>query len=279
MSESQSLLSLIEARIARGEVALPARSQVAVRLQKALQEPDANVPQVLELIESDQALTADVLRVANSSFYRGLSAISTVRSAVVRIGSAEVLRLAIAATEKEQYRVRDPRLGELMAPLWNHAMGTAIGARWLAHRLGYRDIESEVFIAGLLHDVGKLLLVRVCDDLLRSGELGAEIPISLLTEVMQAGHCQHGAALMQHWGLPTAYHEVALNHHSDTIDSANTILLLVRLANHTCRALGIGLAHDPSLDLAATQEAFALNARDILLAELSIMLEDSFTLS
>lgn len=278
MSGSQSLLDLIDARIAAGDVVLPARNQVAVRLQEALQQPDAELSQVLDLIESDQALTADVLRVANSSFYRGLTAITTVRGAVVRIGGSEVLRLALAATEKDQYRVRDPRLGESMAPLWNHAMGTAIAARWLATRLGYRDVENEVFIAGLLHDVGKLLLLRICDDLLHGGEINADIPTSLLLEVIKAGHRQHGAALLRHWGLPEIYHEVALHHDDEVLDHAHTILLLVRLANLACRSLGIGLEHEPSLAVAATEEAFALNATDILLAELAIMLEDTFSL-
>lgn len=279
MNGPQSLLDVIAARLTAGDVVLPARSEVAVQLHGMLHREDIELAQILTVIESDAALTSEVLRVANSSFFRGLTSIATVHQAVLRVGAAEVLRLALAATEKEQYQVRDPRLAGLMDPLWNHALGTAMGARWLASRLGYRDIENEVFVAGLLHDVGKLMVLRVSDDLIRRGDIPDAIPGPLLTEVIHAGHLEHAAALLRHWALPEVYVRVAEHHHDGVVDPADTVLLLVRLANLGCRQLGIGLRHEPSLVLAATEEAVALNARDILLAELTIMLEDAFSLA
>lgn len=278
MSESLSLLQLIEQAIASLEVALPARNQTAVHLQNVLAHPGYEVNEILDIVESDQALTAEVLRVANSPFYGGLSEITTVHNAVVRIGGPEVVRLAIAAVEKESYRVQDRALGELMAPLWNHAMGVALGARWLARKLGYNDLENEVFIAGLLHDVGKLLLIRVCDDLISSDRITQAIPDAVILEILEEGHCRHGAALLDHWGLPAAYKTVVLQHHDEDIDENNTLLLIVRLADLACRSLGVGMNSDKSLNLSATEEAHALQVQDVMIAELSIMLEDSFSL-
>lgn len=279
MSEHRSLLNMIEDAIEAGAVTLPARNQTAQRLQGILANSDFDIQEVLDIVEVDQALTTEVLRVANSSFYGGLTEVTTVRGAVVRIGGPEVVRLAIAATEKESYKVRDPRLGELMQPLWDHAMGVAMGARWIARRLGYRDLESESFIAGLLHDVGKLLLIRVIDDLQHAGQLVCAVPESVVREVLGAAHAQYGANLLAHWSLPDVYQTVVRDHHQDPCDEQNPLLLMVRLANKACLSLGIGLAHDPSLTLAATEEAHALDARDVMLAELAIMLEDSFTLA
>ena len=278
MSENLSLLDLIEQAIASLEVALPARNQTAVQLQQVLAKPDYDLREILELIESDQALTAEVLRVANSPFYGGLSEITTVQNAVVRVGGPEVIRLAIAAIEKESYRVRDAGLADLMAPLWNHAMGVALGARWLARKLGFQELENEAFIAGLLHDVGKLLLVRVCDDLISGDRIDQTIPDAVIHEILEQGHCRHGAALSDHWGLPDTYRTVILEHHDEHADEHNTLLLIVRLADLACRSLGVGMNRDSSLNLTATEEAHALDAREVLLAELTIMLEDSFSL-
>jgi len=278
VSENVSLLDLIEDAIASGEVALPARNQTAQQLQAILGRADYEIQEVLDIIESDQALTAEVLRVANSPFYGGLSKITTVRNAVVRVGAPEVVRLAIAATERESYRVRDAGLARLMEPLWDHALGSALAARWLARKLGFVDLESEAFIGGLLHDVGKLLLVRVCDDLLAQGRITQSIPDTVVAEILHAAHGRHGAALLQHWGLPDSYLSVVRDHHEETFDPRETLLVLVRLANHACHGLGVGLQHDASLDLNATEEAHALGASEILLAELVIMLEDHFAL-
>lgn len=275
-SGNQSILSMVEDAIASLDAALPARNQTAVRLQDILSRPDYDIQEILAIIESDQALTAEVLRVANSPFYGGLNEITTVRKAFVRLGGPEVVRLAIAAVEKESYKVKDPALAAFMVPLWTHAMGVAQASRWLARRLGYRDIENEAFIAGLLHDVGKLLLVRVCDDLKGSGRIAETIPETVVREILEAGHCRHGEALLAHWGLPEVYRTVVRRHHDEEIDEHETLLLVARLANLACRSLGIGLSHDSSLNLGATEEAHALDVRGLLLAELIIMLEDSF---
>ncbi len=279
MSQPVALLDLIEQTIASGEITLPARNQTARQLQTILADPDYDLQAILDLIESDQALTAEILRVANSPFYGGLSEITTVRKAVVRIGGPEVVRLAIAATEKRSYQVADPALSRSIARLWDHALGTAQAARWLARKLGYADLESEAFIAALLHDVGKLLLIRVLDERRSAGRLEQEIPEPVLQEILESGHSRHGAQLLDHWGLPGSYRRVVAEHHADFLDEHDTLMLLVRLANRACHALGIGMLAEPTLNLAATEEAHALDASDLLLAELSIMLEDSFQLA
>lgn len=278
MSGSPSLLETIENAITSGSVALPARSQTARQLQGILGRDDYDTQEILDIIEADQALTTEVLRVANSPFYGGLAEITTVRNAVVRMGGPEVVRLAVAATEKTSYEVRDARLATLMTPLWDHAIGTALASRWLARRLGFRDLESEAFIGGLLHDVGKLLILRVIDDLATAGELTERPPPDVIDEILRAAHCAHGATLLEHWGLPGIYRQVVRRHHDESLDDHDALLLMIRLANKACNALGIGLSHDASLTLAATEEAHALDAREILLAELSIMLADSFAL-
>lgn len=276
MNGTPSLLQMIDEAIASCDVALPPRSHAAARLHEALGRDDGDIGEIIDILETDPALTAGVLRVANSSFYGGLSAVTTVRAAVVRLGGPEVTRLALAVLEKGAFTVSDPELAAAMDPLWDRAVGVAMAARWLARRLGYDTLQNEAFIGGLLHDIGKLVLVTVCDRLRTAGRIDRPIPGPVFAEILDAGHCRHGAALLQQWGVPPVYRDLAASHHAETVDERDTLLLIVRLADLACRAAGIGGAADPSVNLCATAEAHALDADDILLAELAIMLEDGF---
>ena len=279
MTAQLSLVDLIERRIADGKVDLPPANQITAKLQALTTDPDFDMNEVVEIISSDQALTAEVLRVANSSFYGGLSTVRTVRDAVVRLGAPEIVRLAVLSTEKAAYKARTPQLSGMIPHLWNHAVAAAVGARWLARKLGFTDLENEAFIGGLLHDVGSLMLVRIIDDLTVSGDLEVALPPAVLAELIATGHTKHGYALARHWNLPDVYCEVVRDHHDEDLSEKGTLINLVALADKACEQLGIGLDKDPSLRLDATDEAAMLGASDLVLAQLSIMLEDAHALT
>ncbi|MFO7608556.1 MAG: HDOD domain-containing protein [Candidatus Krumholzibacteriia bacterium] len=275
MTTQLSLLDLIEQRIAEGRVELPPANEISSRLQSVTTDPDFAMGEVVEIIGSDQALTAGVLRVANSAFYGGLSPVRTVRDAVVRLGAPELVRLAVLSAEKAAYQASTPQLREMIPDLWRHASATALGARWLARKLGFSDQENEAFIGGLLHDVGSLMLVRIIDDLMATGELEVALPPAVLAEVIGTGHTKHGYHLTRHWNLPEIYCEVVRDHHREDLAEAGSLINLVALADKACLQLGIGLEADASLRLDATDEAQMLGASDLVLAQLSIMLEDA----
>ena len=213
MTTQLSLMDLIEQRIAAGKVDLPPANRITAKLQSVTTDPDFAMGDVVELISSDQALTTEVLRVANGAFYGGLSQVRSVRDAVVRLGAPEIVRLAVMSGEKAAYRARTPQLQAMIPPLWQHAVATAMGARWLAKKLGFNNLENEAFIGGLLHDVGSLMLVRIIDDLMIAGELEATLPPAVLVEIIETGHTRRGYELARHWHLPDVYCDVVRDHH------------------------------------------------------------------
>lgn len=275
MTAQLSLMDLIEQRIATGKVDLPPANQITAKLQAVTTDRDFAMGDVVELISSDQALTTEVLRVANGAFYGGLSKVRSVRDAVVRLGAPEIVRLAVMSSEKAAYQARTPQLREMIPPLWQHAVAAAMGARWLAKKLGFSDLENEAFIGGLLHDVGSLMLVRIIDDLISAGELEVTLPPEVLVEIIDTGHTRHGYDLARHWNLPDVYCDVVRDHHREDLGEAGTLINLVALADKACVQLGIGLDKDTSIRLDATDEAVMLGASDLVLAQLSIMLEDT----
>ncbi len=272
MSETRSLLDLINQLIDSEQLSLPVWNQVSVQLQQLCAQDDFNAAEVERLVTSDAALAAEVLRSANSPFFGGLTTIGTIRGAIVRLGMDQVKRLAFMAAQRDQYCARDPQLMKMLQTLWRHAGAAAMAAQWLAGRLRLRHLQEECFLGGLLHDIGQLLILRAIDELGRSQSF--PISLSLVGEVLRTAHSQMGYNLLCRWNIPETYCRIAKLHHALKIDATDVALVVVRLANEANRKAGTGLDPDPSLALGATPEAHILKASDIVLAELEVMLED-----
>jgi len=268
MTGTVSLLDLVERELATSDVHLPPFSKAVTELQAIAQDENHDIDELVRLITSDQALATEILRASNSAFYGGLTEITTIKQAIVRLGSPEVVRLAILATEKGKYVVKQPSLQGMIEPLWAHAAAVALGSRWLAGKLGYGELGDEVFLAGLLHDVGKLMLVKIVDQILEQETGERTIPATVIQEMLDTAHCEYGYRLVNQWQLPENYQVVVRDHHQEQPDTASTTLLIVRLVDLACRHIGIGLHHDGDIVLAASEEAFDLGATDLLLAEL-----------
>ena len=275
MVQDQSFIEIVDKHLASSDARLPVFNTTALRIQQeiAKEEPDTRL--IEKLIVSDQSLTAKVLSVSNSSFYKGLQQVETVRNAMVRLGINEVSNIVMLVTHEHNFRSKDPFVHGMMRKLWRHSLGCALGSNWLAKQCGLHALAHEAFFGGLLHDVGMLFILTVIDDLKHSSELKTQPSDALLLEAMETLHTNHGHTLMAHWNLPEKYSQIARDHHHVEFDPNNLLLALVRLADKACSKLGIGLEEDPSLVLVATSEAEALHVSEVDLARMEIMLEDS----
>ncbi len=267
-------MDIVQAHLAGDDLQLPVFNRTALQLQKAMSQPDFSMEKCAALISHDQALASQVLKEANSSFYSGLKKVTTIRDAMIRLGAKEVLNLTMTVTQRNQYQCRHPGLRRLVEKLWRHSLGVAVASQWLARQAGYQAQAQEAFLAGLLHDIGRLFLLRVLDEMAAKNLMRMTEP--LVMEVLDAMHVEQGHKLMTKWGLPELYCEIVRLHHSNAAEGETTVLLLVQLANQACHKLGLSLRPDPDLVLATTREAQALDIREIALAELEIMLEDKF---
>jgi len=275
MHQESSFIEIVDKRLASSDTRLPVFNTTALRIQEEIAKEEPDLRLIEKLIVSDQSLTAKVLSVSNSSFYKGLQQVSTVRNAIVRLGINEVSNIVMLVTHENNFRSKDSFVHGIMRKLWRHSVGCAIGSNWLAKQCGLHAMAHEAFFAGLLHDVGMLFILTVIDDLKHSNELKAQPSNALLIEAMNTLHANHGHSLMSHWNLPPKYSQIARDHHEEEFDPNNLLLALVRLADKACCKLGIGLDEDPSLVLVATSEAEILHVSEVDLARMEIMLEDS----
>ena len=146
--------------LASQPIELPIFHPVALKLQRMLSDYDFTVDEVAQVANEDQSLASQMLKMANSPMYMGRTKVATIKEAVIRLGAQQVINIAMAASQASAHASDNPVLNKYMQELWLHSHGSALGARWMAHNCGMRGIADEIYLAALLHDVGKLYLLK-----------------------------------------------------------------------------------------------------------------------
>ena len=269
---SESIKTLIANRVDSNDFKLPVFSPVALEIQQAINE-DADLRDIEIMIHKDQAMAAEILRLANSAFFAGLAKQRTISQALVRLGLNRVFSIVMMAAQKQAFHASNPFLNELMETLWKHAAASAAGCRWVAQRCGYSELADDAFLAGLLHDLGSLVVLKATDEILADGK-ATDMTNEVMKEVIDSLHTEYGHRVMLAWELPQQYIEAAREHHLPETSSPNMLLHIVKLVDAVCRKVGIGLVHDPDLALEGLPEVKQLGIKDVHLAELEIELED-----
>jgi HD-like signal output (HDOD) protein len=217
-----------------------------VRLAQVVSSPGSHLEEVVELISFDQALTVKLLRAANSAASGSTSHIGTVQEAVMRIGTAQVMTLAVASSAKSMLQSRVPAYGLDEGTLWRHSVAAAVSAE-VAAGFCRVDVPPETFTAALLHDIGKLVMGRFLSpeilDFIHSaqqidhlGQLEAE---SLLLGV---NHGELGGLVAQHWKLPPRVVQGIIYHHNP-VEGNDVICQLTYLSNVMAKHIEAQLDH------------------------------------
>ena len=268
----KSIIEFVKERLEQGGLELPVFNAVAVKVQQMLSLGDCSAKAIAEAIQRDQALVSHVLRVANAPFYAGLNPVKTIQDAIVRLGDRSIANMVMMVTQKRSYFSRNAKLQRLMPPLWSHALGVAVGSRWMARHLGLDGLAEEAFMAGLLHDIGKLLLLKIVEDLQQPESIEVNVSGSVIRDILETMHTAQGEILMRYLNMPESYCQVVAKHHDAELSDESVLVNLIRLVNLTCHKLGIGLKSDPGLMLSTTPEAINVMAADLVLAELQVKL-------
>jgi HD-like signal output (HDOD) protein len=270
-----SLPETVRKLLASQPVELPIFHPVALKLQRMLSDYDFTVDEVAQVATEDQSLASQMLKIANSPMYMGRTKVATIKETVIRLGAQQVINLAIAASQASTHASHNEVLDRYMKELWLHSHGCALGAKWLAHNCGMRGVADETYLAALLHDVGKLYLLKSIERLVGAGVISSMFDDELILEIFEDMHVEQGYRLMQHWNFPAMYCDVIRDHHSEHWDTVNKMLAIIRFANLACHYTGLGLKHEPELDLIATREAEVLDISDNQITELVALLDES----
>jgi putative nucleotidyltransferase with HDIG domain len=205
-------------------------STVAAEVLPLAIDPDVSVLKLTKIIAKDQVLATQVLRLANSASRAPLHEVTTINDAIVRMGTSVARNVMFAVWFASRMHPVDV-YGMRGRTLADHAIGTAYLARMVAEQA---DVdEDEAFMHGLLHDIGKLLLLQLANEFSR---LGHRLPpLAEMDNIMQTRHAHLGAELMSQWGLPVGLCEPVRHHHDPAAtveyrDEAAVIYLADRLS-------------------------------------------------
>ncbi|HJV34883.1 HDOD domain-containing protein [Geomonas sp.] len=256
-------------------IELPVFHPIAIKLQHLLETPNFKMDEVIDLANEDQSLAGQILKMANSTIYIGRVRTETIKDAVIRLGAQQVANLAMAASQASLHASENIVIHGFMQSLWLHSHACAIGSRWAARNAGYPQYAEQAYMAGLLHDVGKLYLLKALERLNKAGVAQAALEEELLLEIFAELHVEQGCRLMQHWNMPKMYSNVVANHHDVTFDTSDTVLTTVRFLNAACKYKGIGTVRDTSIDMLGLPETSLLQLGQEELDELYELIEDT----
>ncbi|MBW2086075.1 MAG: HDOD domain-containing protein [Deltaproteobacteria bacterium] len=222
---------------------LPTIPPIVAKISKMVESPTTSSADVGKVISQDQVLSAQILRMANSPFFGMSRKISSVTQALVILGFDVIKGLVLTSSVFEMMQ-------KSIVGLWEHSIGSAATARVLANLVGQSE-EEEVSVAGLLHDLGKVVMSVQLEDKARD-EIVALVQKKKTSryeaenEVLGFTHAQVGLWLAEHWKLPQSLAEPMCYHHQpEKARHAPKQTAIVHLANIIIRARGFGFGGDP----------------------------------
>lgn len=238
---------------------LPPVPELYTKLCETLRSPDCTVALVGQIMETDQAMTAKILQVTNSAFFALRQEVNTAAHAVSLLGLDTIKALVLTTGIFAPLEGRSFSEGFSIDKLWKHSMLVGTYAKAISERKERSKADAgDAYTAGLLHDIGKLVLASVCtDDYARVHAYATEEEVTLQTAeaaILGCTHSEIGAYLLGIWGLPDVIIESVAYHHrpAESIGSEFSPLAAVHVANvlaHT-RHRGNSMYAVPQLDAA-----------------------------
>ncbi len=212
------------------------------RLVEIINSPFASSADAAKIIATDPALSAKLLRLVNSPFYGLGTRIDTISRAVVLVGTGQLVMLAMGATLITSFKGMPVSLVSMQS-FWNHSIACGVAARLLARRLGLPQPETW-FVAGLLHDIGRLLIFSRLSThalyLLTEARRRNVSVLGLEPGTLGFTHQEVGAALLRNWRCPDELAVRVGGHHAELAETAEAEKILLPVANLISQGLGYG---------------------------------------
>jgi len=254
--------SLVEGTVQVGT--LPA---VFFRVNEAVEDPETTFADLGRIIGADSGLTARLLKIVNSPYYGFETTIDTLEHAITLVGMGEVRDLVLATTVIRYFRgVRGEQLD--MASFWLHSIACGIAARNIAVLRQEAGVER-YYVAGLLHDIGRLVLFMNYPNEMKEAVLRYErggLLIDAEREVLGVDHAEVGAALLAKWKLPASLAAMVRGHHAPNVADQNfTGSAIVHVADVLVHGLELGASGErfvPPL-VPEAWDALALEIEDL----------------
>ena len=226
---------------------LPTLPTVAQRALSLIHNNRSRASDLQEIIELDPVLSARVLQLANSAYYRtpGADRVADVHRAVVVLGFMNIRNIVLTTCVRSMYGKEYRTKLFSASDLWVHSVAVAVVARMIAERID-RSLVDEAFMAGIVHDVGIIVEWSTFPDLfptvLQRFQGTGRSFIAAERDTLGFDHCAAGAAILRKWQLPQCLREVARHHHREKWNGhdQNRLVGIIQAAEQICCERGNG---------------------------------------
>lgn len=207
MNVEDKFIAAIMDDVSKGQVDLPTLPEVALKVRKMVDDPRVSADKIAKLVGTDAALSARLLQVANSVFFRGLNSVDNVRTAVVRLGGICVRNVVASLVMRQLYQA--DKMGGVkkeLLQLWVHGARVAAISHVLAKRFTNLN-PDEAMLAGLIHDIGVLPILK------RAPKFPEVLEDkTILQRVIKKMHPELGKMILEEWHFPASLITVAAEH-------------------------------------------------------------------
>jgi putative nucleotidyltransferase with HDIG domain len=210
---------------------------------------------IANLLKKDVAISAELIRMSNSAYYKGVIQNKSLEQAISRLGAAATEQTVAELTGHEFYTMKTRKYRTLIEKVWRHSIACAFASEITA-KLLHLELAVDPFAMGLLHDIGKLALLEIMADMDRKGKFNGGIPGVQLIDTISAHHGVVGAKLLEKWKYADSYVASASDHKDSGAEADEEIketvpkeILIVRFANIVAKSIGYSLEENDYTDL------------------------------
>jgi putative nucleotidyltransferase with HDIG domain len=214
---------------------IPTLPAVALKVNRMLQDYDISIKNLSKAIEKDQAMVSKILRLVNSAFYGFRSRINTIPHTVTILGFNTVRNAVVSVSIIDAFSGKDSAKGFDITDFWKHSVAVAVTSRHLGEKTRL-FAPDECFVAGILHDMGKVVLAQFFKDLfgqvcVATREQGLSF-YEAEKKLLPVNHAQIGGHLAKKWQLPASLFEAISYHHAVRKSATHfNLLMVVHVAN------------------------------------------------
>lgn len=238
---------ILKKEILKSVSELPPMPQTVFKVREIIANPDSSFKELAKILETDQAMAAQVLKIANSPYYGLSGKVSSIQHAAIVLGHKTLGELMTMAGTSGLLGNKLEGYGLEAGDLWRHSMAVAFGAKIIAANKD-SSLANDAFTAGLLHDAGKLILDPYVFERKKAFEAfmadGQQSFLSAERQILGFDHPEIASEACKNWQVPPALSTAIRYHHQPSESQGDKLAYIVHAADALAMMAGMGLGMD-----------------------------------
>lgn len=237
----------LKKQILRKVTQLPAMPQTVLKARQIMSSDSSSFNELAEVLKTDQAIASKILKLSNSAYYGMRGKISSLQHASVVLGLNALKEIIVLAGSSSMLAATLEGYGLDAGDLWQHSLGTAFGAKLIAERKA-PELMEDAFVAGLIHDCGKLVLDEPILErrakFMSLMEAGDQSFLKAEKSILGFDHSEIAYALCQKWSVPESLNIAIRYHHTPALSRGDKMTYIIHLADVLAMMSGLGAGID-----------------------------------